>query len=49
LLGPYADNGIKYIVVDDATGIVGGVDEITARRGQRVSLRHALGLLSPSQ
>jgi phthiodiolone/phenolphthiodiolone dimycocerosates ketoreductase len=40
---PYADNGLEHVVLANATGFVGGVDEITANAEQFVLLRHALG------
>jgi phthiodiolone/phenolphthiodiolone dimycocerosates ketoreductase len=44
-VGPYADNGLEYAVLANATGIVGGLDEITANMSQLVSLRHKLGAM----
>jgi phthiodiolone/phenolphthiodiolone dimycocerosates ketoreductase len=44
-VGPYADNGLEHAVLTNATGIVGGLDEIAANMGQLSSLRDALGRL----
>jgi phthiodiolone/phenolphthiodiolone dimycocerosates ketoreductase len=42
----YADNGLQHIILGDATGTVGGLDEINANAGQLVDLVAALGKLA---
>jgi phthiodiolone/phenolphthiodiolone dimycocerosates ketoreductase len=41
-IGPYIDNGLQHIVLANGTGIVGGMDEITANRDEFLSLLNAL-------
>jgi phthiodiolone/phenolphthiodiolone dimycocerosates ketoreductase len=41
----YADNGLGHVILGNATGTVGGVDEITANTGELLALVAALGAL----
>jgi phthiodiolone/phenolphthiodiolone dimycocerosates ketoreductase len=45
---PYADHGLEHVVLNNATGVGGGMDEITENRHQLTTLRHALGRLEAS-
>jgi phthiodiolone/phenolphthiodiolone dimycocerosates ketoreductase len=42
-IGRYADSGLEHVVLANATGVVGGIDEITANMDEFFSLRDALG------
>jgi phthiodiolone/phenolphthiodiolone dimycocerosates ketoreductase len=39
----YADHGLEYIILGNGTGVVGGLDEITANAGESLALLGALG------
>ena len=41
----YADNGLEHVILGNATGTVGGLDEINANTGQLLALVAALGEL----
>ena len=45
-VGGFADNGLEHVIVGNCTGIVGGVDEITANTGQLAALVATLGKLA---
>ena len=38
----YGDQGLEHVIVGNATGTVGGLDEITANAGEFLSLARAL-------
>jgi phthiodiolone/phenolphthiodiolone dimycocerosates ketoreductase len=41
-VGAYAANGLEHVIVGSATGVVGGLDEITANTGELIALVAAL-------
>jgi phthiodiolone/phenolphthiodiolone dimycocerosates ketoreductase len=46
-VGAYAANGLEHVIVGSATGVVGGLDEITANTGELIALVAALRELTP--
>ena len=38
----YADNGLEHVILGNATGTVGGLDEINTNTGQLLALLAAL-------
>ena len=41
----YTDNGLEHVILGNATGVVGGLDEINANAGELFALLAALGEL----
>ncbi|MGD9620397.1 MAG: LLM class flavin-dependent oxidoreductase [Mycolicibacterium sp.] len=44
-VGGYADNGLEHVILGNATGTVGGLDEISSNAKELLALTNALGRL----